>query len=124
MPTEKRQIIFSKDEVMQALRAYRLTHHDFLPSGDVIEFTLKPTAGGGGVHLTVACNLIYGETRQTINIEVADADVVELLIRCCLENNIPIPRMGQKSANAVDGMLALIIRYDEEEAPVSARPSR
>ncbi len=105
--------MLAKSEVLQAIQAYRRTHPNFLPHGEVAGFTLKPGAGDGGVHLTVDVGMVYGQTRQTITIEATEADVVDMIIRCCLENNIPIPKAGRKSAGIMDGMLALIICSDD-----------
>ena len=116
MPVERRQIILSEVEVLQAIESYRRTHAEFLPHGEVAGLTLKPTPGNSGVHLTVNVGMIYGQTRHAISIEVADADIVELLIRCCLENNIPIPKSSSKSAGVTDGMLTLIINSNSEHA--------
>ena len=120
MPIERRQIILSEKELLQAIRAYSRMRTDFLPHGEVIGFTLEPTARDGGVHLTVDVGMIYGQTRQTISIQTAEADIIELLIRCCLENNIPIPKIGRKSAGIIDGMLTLFIYFADVAADVAA----
>jgi hypothetical protein len=123
MPIERRQIMLSEPELLQAIQSYRRVHPDFLPHGELKELGLKPSADGG-VHLIIDVSMIYGQARQIIRIEPVATDIIELLIRCCLENNIPIPRAGRKSASIVDGMLALIIcSVDEIETPRHARKS-
>jgi hypothetical protein len=72
------------------------------------------------VHLVVSVVMVYGQTRHTISIEIAEADIVHLLIRFCLENNIPIPKVGRKSAGIIDGMLALVIWSGGDHADVPA----
>jgi hypothetical protein len=116
MPIERRQIIFSEGEVLQAIESYRRTHTDFLPHGEVTGITLKPATGHVGVHLTISVGMIYGQTRHAVSIEAAEVAIVELLIRCCLENNIPIPKIGRKSAGVIDGMLMLSIASTSEAA--------
>jgi hypothetical protein len=113
MPIERRQIMLSEPELLQAIQSYRRVHPDFLPHGELKELGLKPSADGG-VHLIIDVSMIYGQARQIIRIEPVATDIIELLIRCCLENNIPIPRAGRKSAGIVDGMLTLVIRTDDE----------
>jgi hypothetical protein len=113
MPIERRQIMLSEPELLQAIQSYRRMHPDFLPHGELKELGLKPSADGG-VQLTIDVSMIYGQMRQIIRIEPVAKDIVERLVRCCLENNIPIPRAGRKSAGIVDGMLALIICTDDE----------
>jgi len=113
MPIERRQIMLSEPELLQAIQSYRRVHPDFLPDGELNELGVKPSADGG-VHLTIDVSMVYGQMRQVLRIEPVAKDIVELLVRCCLENNIPIPRAGRKSAGIVDGMLALIICTDDE----------
>jgi hypothetical protein len=113
MPIERRQIMLSEPELLQAIQSYRRMHPDFPPHGELKELGLKPSADGG-VQLTIDVSMIYGQMRQIIRIEPVAKDIVERLVRCCLENNIPIPRAGRKSAGIVDGMLALIICTDDE----------
>jgi hypothetical protein len=120
MPIEQRQIMLSEAEVLQALESYRRTRTDFLPNGDVTGLALKPPPRDGSVHLVVSVVMVYGQTRHTISIEIAEADVVHLLIRFCLENNIPIPKIGRKSAGIIDGMLALVIWSGGDNADVAA----
>ena len=120
MPIERRQIMLSESEVLHAIQIYHRTRPDFLPHGEVTGVTFRPTAEGNGVRLTISVGMIYGQTRQTINIEAEESDVVGLLIRCCLENNIPIPRIGRKSPGIIDGLLALIICSDDEGAKLGA----
>jgi len=120
VPIELRQIMLSEKEVLQAIHVYRRARTDFLPHGDGVAFSLKPTAGDSLVHMTIQVDMIYGQTRQTISIETAEADVVDMLVRCCLENNIPIPKAGRKSASVVDGMLTLTIYSDDDSANVAA----
>jgi hypothetical protein len=120
MPIERRQIMLSEAEVLHAVQIYRRVCPEFLPHGEVTGLTLVPKSDGGGVQLTIDFSMIYGKTRQTISIQAVETDVVDLLIRCCLENNIPIPRAGRKSATVMNGMLALIICSDDDTAELPA----
>jgi hypothetical protein len=114
MPIEQRKLIFSEDEVLQAIQSYARRRPDFLPQGRVLGFRPSPCPGGPAVGLTVAVEMTYGLTRQAIEVEAGETDVVELLIRCCLENNIPIPRTGAKRAAVEDGRLVLAVDYSGE----------
>lgn len=114
MPTELRQIVLSADETMQAIQSYaRMTTH-FLPHGRVLGFQLEPVVPGGDVGLIISIEAVYGKTHAPLEIKADPADVAELLIRCCLENNIPIPRHSVKTAKAIDGQLALVVSYERE----------
>lgn len=124
MPIERRQIILSEAEVLLAIESYRRTRSEFLPHGEVTGLALKPAPRDGGAQLAVNVGMVYGQTRHTIAIEAAEADIVHLLIRFCLENNIPIPKIGRKSAGIIDGMLALIIHSGVDTAETAAPAQR
>jgi hypothetical protein len=114
MPIERRQILLSEAELLHAIEVFRHVRPDFLPHGDVSDCKMEPAGADGTAHITISVSMIYGETRQAIKITTKEADILELLIRCCLENNIPIPRAGSKSTGIVDGRLALMICSDSE----------
>jgi len=115
MPTERRQIILSTDEVLQAIQAYRRMAPEFLPRGSILGFRLDgPEAPGGAPALTVSVEMAYGRTHQATEVRAEEADVLQMLIRCCVENNIPIPRRGAKRAALVGGALALLIDHTGE----------
>jgi hypothetical protein len=113
MPIEKRQILLSEDEVIHAIVAYRNVTPAFLPRGDILKLSVSPTThdGPGGAEVTVTICMRYGSTEQMVDLKVDPADIVNLLIRFCLENNIPMPRQGTKATVLIDGMLALAIEY-------------
>ena len=123
MPIERRQIMLSESELLHAIQSYRRVRPSFLPNGDVNGLVLEPGTEKSSIRLAIGVTMMYGQTRQTIQIEPKDTDIVELLIRCCLENNIPIPRAGRKSAAVVDGMLTLLI-YSEVETELTAAAER
>ena len=115
MPMERRQIILSTDETLQAIQAYRRAAPEFLPRGRILGFRLdEPEAPGGPPALTVSIEMTYGRTHQVTEVRAEGADVVQVLVRCCVENNIPIPRRGAKRAALVDGALALLIEHTGE----------
>jgi hypothetical protein len=51
----------------------------------------------------------YGDGRQKMDVPLRDVDILGLLIRFLLENNVPIPRAGTKAAMVIDGNVALSI---------------
>jgi hypothetical protein len=124
MPIEQRQIMLSEAEVLQAIESYRRTRTDFLPNGEVTGLALKSPPRDGLVHLVVSVSMVYGQTRHTISIEIAEPDIVHLLIRFCLENNIPIPKLGRKSTGVIAGMLALIIHSGADIADAASSVPR
>ncbi len=124
MPIERREIILSHEELLQAVQAYAKMTSTFLPRGQIIEACIGPGADGGA-ELTVVVDAIYGQSQQRIEVRAGAPDVLELLIRCCLENNIPIPRRGVRGMRVVEGMLALVIEIGDSAAePAPVRPAR
>ena len=43
-----------------------------------------------------------------------EADLLPLLVRFCLENNIPVPRRGEKKAQITDDTVILHIEFSTE----------
>ena len=111
MPTELRKVILTAEETLRAIQSYARMVPRFLPRGEVHGFHLDEAAEDG-VGLMVSAEAENGDTTVLIQVEPKPAEVIEILVRCCLENNIPIPRLGTKRAVLVEGMLALSIRYE------------
>jgi hypothetical protein len=115
MPVERRQILLSDEELTHAVEAYRGVNPGFLPQGDLLQVKVGPGAGdhaAGAVAVAITIRMCYGQSQQEVDVPIREIDVMHLLIRFCLENNIPIPRLGTKSAALIDGTLALQIEYD------------
>ena len=120
MPVERREIIFSTNEVCQAVNSYHRMKPDLLPHGIVQDVKVIE---GDEIKLRVTVEMTYGDSRQAINIDVTAVDTVELLVRGCLENNIPIPRRAIKLLRLIEGNLALVIQVASEEAEdIAQRP--
>jgi hypothetical protein len=114
MPIERRQILLSSEELAHALDAYRRVNTTFLPQGDVLKVAVGPGADKhipGGVELTASIRMRYGGSEHEADFMIGGTELLELLIRFCLENNIPVPREGAKFAALIDGAVALRIEY-------------
>ncbi len=109
MPRERRKIIFTAEELVLAVRSYDRVTAEFLPRGEVRSVQVEDR---GGVRLTVS---LQAGPAGTTNIDVAQRDVIELLIRACLENNIPIPLRAAKFLAVVDGDLAMAMDLVDED---------
>ena len=121
MPVERREIIFSTNEVLQAVNSYNRMKPDLLPQGTVQDVQIVE---GDEIRLRVTIEMTYDDRRQAVEIEVKAVDTVELLVRGCLENNIPIPRRATKFLRLIEGSLALVIQVASEEAEeVVQRPA-
>jgi hypothetical protein len=113
MPTEIRKILFSTEELLHAVQSYARMVPRFLPAGRVVGF--EPVLGEEtGLGLTVQVEAGSGNVLTLVMVHAPQARLVEVLVRCCLENNIPIPRRGTKMAKLVEDRLALVIHYDCE----------
>jgi hypothetical protein len=117
MARERRKIILSKREVIDAVRSFRRVNHGFLPFGNIVDCTI---AGNGGVSVAIA--MAYGQETREMSFALKESDVLELLIRFCIENNIRIPKHGAKAPVVVDGELALAIRLDQSLSADTAAP--
>lgn len=111
MALEIRRIILAQDEVLAALKSYRRTNPDFLPQGDIVECKVNPD-----VTLTAKLKMSYGKSEQIAEFPCDTATLTEILIRYCIENNVPIPRRGRKTAVHHGGHAALEIRLAGEAA--------
>jgi hypothetical protein len=97
-----RRITLSEYELTAALVTYQRMTPEFLPGAKIAE--CKPTHDGK-VMVT-----LEGETKSRRSEHTLKAsDVLKPLIRFCLENNIMLPRNGQKSVSIADGKVALYV---------------
>lgn len=110
MPRETRQIILSDEELLQAIRSYRRVRPAVLPQGDILSTSLE-TIEGGHTRLNVVVQMRYGTSQLEAVIGLQEADLLALLIRFCLENNVPVPRRGEKSVASMDGEVALLVSF-------------
>lgn len=89
MPREIRQIFFDQDETIVAVSAFRRTHPDFLPQGEIKKVQLCEAG------LTATIEMKYGETVHMLDFKVDSAHLTEVLVKFCGENNIAIPKAGR-----------------------------
>jgi hypothetical protein len=120
---EIRRIIFSNDEVLSAFAAYSRKVPSFLPPGRLISCAPIGWAGTES-EVRVRVETTVGATVREIEIICRGTEVLQPLILCCLENNIPLSREGRKAFLVVDSqanlMTDLNLDYDLvfEEAPM------
>lgn len=115
MPIEMRTLIFSRDELAEAL-AYRANRGDpALPRGRVIYCQV-----GSGPGFSVVVKLVPRGGTQIESITL-DADTVgAALIDYCLHNAIPLPRQSSRSLQALGEAVALSLTINELRAPLAA----
>src|SRR5262245_48705032 len=90
MPWEARQIGLSIAEVLDAVQSYRRRVEDFLPGGQITRCV--PTEAA--VQVTVEAS--YSGTTHKLDYQIDPDTLREVAVRFCIENNIPIPRSGEK----------------------------
>jgi hypothetical protein len=121
MPRERRQIALLNDELIEALRSYRRLEPTFLPRGEIVECTVAMDRS-----VVVRLEKLDRSMSKPVEVRLSPADLVEPLIRFCIENNIKLPRAGIKSVGFSDGELALCIRMnwpsDDEELDFVEEP--
>ena len=108
MPRERREILLSQTELVDAVRSYRRMHPDALPAGEIIAVEVERADS-----LKVTILMKYGDSEQKADFAFSGTRVIEVLIRFCSENNIPIPRSGKKSLQINAGELSLKIELSQ-----------
>ncbi len=116
MPIERRTISLLGDELQQAVEAFRRVTPDALPTGALRAVRVEDDGTGAPV-VTVFVQTRGGTDEQSTSTRLRDATVLSLLIRFCLENNIPIPKRGKKMVAVVGGLLTLIVDLTGEVVP-------
>jgi len=108
VPIERRTISLLEDELRQAVEAFRRVTPDVLPAGALRAVRIE----GGDAAPVLTASVQAGE--RVLDVRLRDTSVLALLIRFCLENNVPIPKRGNKAVRLVDGLLTLVIDYGSD----------
>jgi hypothetical protein len=103
MVMDIRRVTLSEYELTAALVSYQRVTPEFYPTGKIID--CKPTADGK--ILATLENDSQSPRRWEVTLKPSDA--LKPLIRFCLENNIMLPRNGQKSVSIADNRVALYV---------------
>ncbi|MER2520757.1 MAG: hypothetical protein ABTQ34_08740 [Bdellovibrionales bacterium] len=107
MVQEFRKITLSPDELVCAVRSYSRMTPQFLPDGKI--FSCMPNSDGS---LALVMEIPFGAVLKRTDFTLKGLDVLRPLIRFCIENNILLPRSGQKSISVENGMLSMCITLD------------
>jgi len=94
MVQEIRQIMLTGDELILAIEAYRRVVPGFLPPGKITRCALTE-----GSVLAVSIETPCNDGVKTVTFLLKNFDILEPLIRFCIENNIPLPKDGRKTAD-------------------------
>lgn len=104
MVQEVRRIMFTQDELVAAFECYRRVTPNFLPPGSLVSCVVAENS---------ICAIVKSTPQgPTIDYTFKGMEAVKPLIRFCIENNIMMPRDGQKSLYVKDGAASLYIVYN------------
>ncbi len=116
MPLERREICLTNDELLEAIEFYGRQTPGVLPAGALLEVVVANHAPERpSVTATIRCT--YDPVGPPVEVILNDQSVLELLLRFCVEEGIPIPRGGDKKTSVIDGLLTLVISYGDISTP-------
>ncbi|GEO43719.1 hypothetical protein SAE02_78670 [Skermanella aerolata] len=107
MPTETRQLIFSDEELIEALTSHNRMAADKLFIGRIVSCSVPP-----GETLTVRLTIRHETTKNDYDMTFGAEVIGAALIRYCLEVNIPLPRRARKQFGLVGGRPAISMCFD------------
>lgn len=122
MPLEQRKIILTRDETEQALLSFRRSREAFLPEGQIRDFRVAALAaeqgpeadGDAAAELVVALTPPDDPGAAPERVSLSGPNLTGMLIKFCLENNIPVPKNSQRRSCVHEGLLTLFIQYNLE----------
>ena len=114
MPVERRLIQFSKEEFAHAIVSYARAQRAFLPEGRVCGLDLGGGPDNNEAKVTILVDVSDSSDPRSVHVDAGMDDILNLLILCCSENNIPLPRKGTKKAVVIGETIALMISYKWE----------
>jgi hypothetical protein len=110
MSSETRRIVFSSEELIQALTQHRRDERHRLPESRILG--CKVESGEGPVpHVMLVLDPMGGEGANTIDFRATDVAVA--LIKFCHSKRIPLPKRAEKSLGVDHGRIALVLHLGE-----------
>ena len=116
MPSEIRNIVFSDDELLEAIRQYNARANKKLPQGQFVR--CRPT-GGDVVGAVVEIDDAMGDGTKRVTLD--QSYIVAVLINACLRSGIPLPRRARKSLQTVGPGVALHLSLPHKDPSRSAK---
>lgn len=107
MATELRYITLSDEEFASSLHSFRRTHEDFLPNGEIVDWKACDTGT-----VDVKMNIKGGSTTNQMVFTIDQQQVVDILVRFCMENNVPVPLEGTKDWSMDEAGITLAISLE------------
>jgi len=107
VPSETRNIVFSQNELLEAIGRYVKHVRHPMPAGKITRCHIEPD---GNVSVIVDHNA-DGSNHV---VEFSHAMVAAALIRFCIEKSIPIPRKSEKTVHGEADGMALNFRIEPQ----------
>ena len=104
MPAETRRVIFTKNELIEAIYDYNQIAEKKLPPGMVVSCVPVSEA-----RVAVRLELFDQKSGATEVVEFSPEVTAAALLRYCIRNRIPIPKNATKSIQVLGEEIALII---------------
>jgi hypothetical protein len=101
MPTETRSLVFTPDEIAEALAEYRDAGHGRLPAGEIVYCRVGTAGPGVGIKVKAPA------LREAVSADIDAEDVGAALVAYCLARKIPLPRQASRSLEVQGSNLAL-----------------
>ncbi len=109
MAKENRRITLSSEELICAFESYRRVAYGFLPEGTIARCI--PSSLGT---ITVVLETSYGRFTQQTEFTFGGPDILQLMLRFCIENHIMLPRNGRKHLAISDSAVTICIELEIE----------
>jgi len=111
MPTETRRIIFSSEELVQAVSRHRRDEKQPLPESRIRG---SKVALGEGKVPQVALLLDPSTGDGTVSMDFRPTEIAVALIKFCRLKRIPLPKRASKSLGVDNGKISLVLILSED----------
>jgi len=102
--------MLSDTELKEAIDSFRRVHKEILPPGTVHGIETQPDGS-----ILVAIEMKFGPNIRNDKFILEQQNVVEAIVRFCIETNVVIPRSGTKKVMRTDKEWILEIRLKSDE---------
>ncbi len=112
MPTETRTLVFSPDEVAEALAEFKDAGNGKMPAGDIIFCRV----GEGTMDVTI--KVMVPGSRDVLTAAVGAEDVGAALVAYCLSRSVPLPLKSTRSLEVQGNNVALRLSLNGNARPL------
>ena len=117
MPTELRRLVFSKQELVEAIDSHNRNAAEKLPPGSVASCEVRKEED----NISAAIEITDQQSGETQQVELNAAYLGAALLRFCIDKKIPLPRQSAKSLQVVGDNIALNITKGLVERKLSRK---